>query len=92
MNVSKEIKLRTGLDTRVTILGHIQRGGTPTAFDRIVASRMGFKAVELLMEGKSGVAVGIKENKIYSIPLEEALNVEKVFDEKMFDIAKVLSI
>lgn len=90
--LSKSIEEKTDIETRVTILGHIQRGGTPTAFDRIVASRMGFKAVELLMEGKSGVAVGIKENKIYSIPLEEALNVEKVFDEKMFDIAKVLSI
>ncbi len=90
--LSKSIEEKTDIETRVTILGHIQRGGTPTAFDRIVASRMGFKAVELLMEGKSGVAVGIKENKIYSIPLEEALNVEKAFDEKMFDIAKVLSI
>ncbi|QAT60937.1 6-phosphofructokinase [Acidilutibacter cellobiosedens] len=90
--LSKSIEEKTDIETRVTILGHIQRGGTPTAFDRIVASRMGFKAVELLMEGKSGVAVGIKENKIYSIPLEEALNVEKAFDEKMFDIARVLSI
>jgi 6-phosphofructokinase 1 len=90
--VAKEIEEKTGTETRVTILGHIQRGGTPTAFDRILASKMGNKAVELLLSEETGKALGIKCNKLVSMDLEEALNTKKEFDKNMYDIAKILSI
>lgn len=90
--VADEIMKKTGTDTRVTILGHIQRGGSPTAFDRIIASKMGNKAVELLLNDKSGKALGIKCNDIININLDEALSTEKRFDKHMYDIAKILSI
>jgi 6-phosphofructokinase 1 len=91
-DVAKEIEEKTGTDTRVTILGHIQRGGSPTSFDRIMASKMGNKAVELLINNKSGRALGMKCNEIVDISLEEALNTEKKFDKEMYEIAKILSI
>jgi len=90
--VAETIKERTGTDTRVTILGHIQRGGTPSAFDRILASKMGYKAVELLLNNEKGKALGIKCNEIISVDLDEALNTEKNFDRSMFEISKILSI
>lgn len=89
---AEEIEKKTGAETRVTILGHIQRGGTPTAFDRILASKMGNRAVGLLLEGNSGRAIGLKENNIIDIDIEEALLEEKVFDKEMYNIAKILSI
>lgn len=90
--LAKEIEEKTGTETRVTILGHIQRGGTPTTFDRVTASTMGNKAMELLLEGKSGRAIGLKENSIIDMDLDEALSVEKVFEKDMYQIARVLSI
>lgn len=90
--VAKEIEEKTGAETRVTILGHIQRGGTPTAFDRIMASKMGNKAVELLLSNESGKALGIKCNELISMDLDKALSTKKEFDKTMYDIAKILSI
>lgn len=87
-----EIEEKTGAETRVTILGHIQRGGTPTAFDRIIASKMGYRSVELLLEGNSGKAIGIKDNGIVDMDFEEAFNVKRSFDNEMLNIAKILSI
>ncbi|MGO1469665.1 MAG: 6-phosphofructokinase [Tissierella sp.] len=91
-DVAKEIKENAGIDTRVTILGHVQRGGTPTTFDRITASEMGSTAVELLMGGQSGRALGIKCNKIIDLDLVEALKIKNVFNKKMYETAKILSI
>lgn len=90
--VAKEIEDKTGTETRVTILGHVQRGGTPTTFDRIIASKMGNKAVELLLSNQSGKALGMKCNEIININLDEALETKKEFDKNMYDIAKILSI
>lgn len=90
--VSEEIEAKTGFETRVTILGHIQRGGSPISMDRIMASKMGNRAVELLMENESGKALGMKCNEIVNVDLEEAINTEKIFDKNMHDIAKILSI
>lgn len=90
--LAKEIEEKTGAETKVTILGHIQRGGTPTAFDRIIASKMGNKAVELLIEGKSGKAMGFKDNDIIDLDIDEALSQEKDFDREMYEVAKILSI
>lgn len=91
-DLAKDIKEGTDIDTRVTILGHVQRGGTPTSFDRIMASEMGRKSVELLLEGKSGRAIGIKCNNIIDLDIIEALDVEKKFNEEMYETAKILSI
>ncbi|MGG0381598.1 6-phosphofructokinase [Priestia filamentosa] len=73
--LKKYIEERLQISVRTSVLGFIQRGGSPSAFDRILASRMGVKAVELLTEGYSGLAVGIKENKIISIELENVNNI-----------------
>jgi len=90
--VAETVQERTNTDVRVTILGHIQRGGTPTAFDRILASKMGNKAVELLLANETGKALDVKCNEIISVDLEEALNTQKVFDKHTYEIAKILSI
>ncbi|WDV45214.1 6-phosphofructokinase [Clostridiaceae bacterium M8S5] len=90
--VGKEIQDKTGIDTRVTVLGHLQRGGSPTADDRILASRMGAKAVELLANNETGKVIGIKGNELFAIEIEEALQKEKKFDSEMYELAKILSI
>ena len=91
-NLAKEVEEKTGIETKVTVLGHIQRGGTPTAFDRVLASRMGAKAVELLMEDKSGRAVGIRNNEIMDLDINEALSHKKVFERDIYKLTKILSI
>lgn len=91
-DVSKSIEEKTGIDTRVTILGYIQRGGTPASYDRIIASEMGSRAIELLREGKSGRALGIKCNQIIDMGINEALEVKKEFNIKMYNTARILSI
>lgn len=90
--IGNEIAEKTGIETRRTVLGHLQRGGTPSAFDRILASRMGAKAVELLLNGASGRVVGIKENKIIDQDINEALTIEKQFDMDMYKLTNILSI
>lgn len=91
-DVSKYIQEKAGIDTRVTILGYVQRGGTPTSFDRIIASKMGDKAIKLLKQGKKGRALGIKCNNIIDIDIDDALKIEKKFDNGMYNTAKILSI
>ncbi|QZY55813.1 6-phosphofructokinase [Crassaminicella profunda] len=90
--LGKEIEEVTGIETKVTVLGHIQRGGSPSSFDRILASKMGAKAIELIMNDESGRVVGMKENKIMHMDIHEALSVERVFDEEMYELTKILSI
>lgn len=92
LEIGKGIERRTGLDTRVTILGHIQRGGTPTAFDRMLASRMGSRAVELLMEGATGQMVGIQAQDIVAVDMEEALKQQKRIDYDIYRLAGILAI
>ncbi|APH13759.1 6-phosphofructokinase [Clostridium sporogenes] len=89
--LAKYIEEVTGIETRSTILGHIQRGGSPTCMDRILASRMAYKAVELLISGKSSRVVGIKNGKIIDMDIDEALAVERSFDQELYDIATTLS-
>ena len=88
-SLGKEIEKRTGFETRVSVLGHIQRGGTPTAFDRILGTRFGVKAVELAKEKKFGQMVSLKGNKITSVALEEAVAKLKTVDMELYNIAKV---
>ncbi|MBN3347206.1 6-phosphofructokinase [Clostridium botulinum] len=89
--LAKYIEEVTGIETRSTILGHIQRGGSPTCMDRILASRMAYKAVELLISGKSSRVVGIKNGKVIDMDIDEALAVERSFDQELYDIATILS-
>ena len=91
-DLGKEIIEETGVDLRVTILGHVQRGGSPSAFDRILASRMGVRAVELLLDGKSARVVGIRDNHIIDMDITEALKMTRPFDKGTYEMAKILSI
>jgi len=88
-----EITKRTGLDVKVVILGYIQRGGTPTAHDRLLASLLGAKAVELLKEGKSGVALGMVSGETISQELDIALKIKKADDvSPLYDLATLLAL
>jgi 6-phosphofructokinase 1 len=90
--VNKVIKERMPeLETRVCVLGHIQRGGSPTCLDRLVASRMGYHAVECLMEGNFNMMIGIKENRINYTPLEKAAKMKTRVSEEWMKIVKILS-
>lgn len=84
-----EIEKRTGFETRVSVLGHIQRGGTPTAFDRILGTRFGVKAMELVINKKFGRMAALAGNKIIDVPLEDAVRELKTVDMDLYEIAKV---
>ncbi|MCK5288986.1 MAG: 6-phosphofructokinase, partial [Candidatus Omnitrophica bacterium] len=82
------IEEKTGFETRVTVLGHIQRGGTPSAFDRVLGTRFGIKAYDLVNEGKFGQMACLQGNEIVSVPLEEATAELKTLDLKLYELAK----
>jgi len=86
--IGEELERRTGFETRVTVLGHIQRGGIPTAFDRVLATRFGVKAVEIVLDGDFGKMVALKGNDIVSVPLKDAVGTLKTVDMAFYDIAK----
>jgi 6-phosphofructokinase 1 len=90
-DLAKRIEEVAGIETRSTVLGHIQRGGSPSAFDRVLASKMGAKAVEVLADGKSQRVIGIKDNKIVDIDITEALSMKKESPDELFELAKILS-
>lgn len=87
--LAQEIEKRTGYETRVSVLGHIQRGGSPTAFDRILGTRFGAKAIDLIMEKKFGRMVALSGNKIIDVPLCDAVGTLKTVDMELYDIAKI---
>jgi phosphofructokinase-like protein len=87
--LGREIEIRTAIDTRVTVLGYVQRGGSPTAFDRILATRFGIAAIDLVKEEKFGFMVGLKGKSVVPVPLEEALAEPKTVDAELYEIAKV---
>lgn len=89
-SMAKRIEAATGIETRATILGHMQRGGTPTCKDRVYASIMGAKAAELLAEGKSNRLVAYKHGEFVDYDIQEALNMTKDIPEYQYDIAKLL--
>ena len=78
-------------DARVTILGHLQRGGTPTAYDRILASRMGYAAIEALLEGQRNVMIGIKNDEIVYVPISRAIKMDKPINKEFISVLNVLS-
>lgn len=90
--MAKKIQAETGVDTRATVLGHVQRGGSPTANDRILASRMGYHAVQLLKEGIGNRVVATKKNDIIDFDIFEALNMKKSIDLDMYKMAMDISI
>lgn len=89
--LAKYIESVTGIETRATILGHIQRGGSPSAADRVLASRLGARAVELLMKGETARVVGIKNNQIIDVDIDEALAIERSFDNDLYDVALAIN-
>jgi len=90
--LADQIEDKTGIGTRVSIIGYLQRGGTPSPFDRVLASQFGAKAVELLIDGESCKAVGIKGNKIISINLDEALGISRDIDRDLYKLTEILAI
>lgn len=92
VDIGREIEKITNFDTRVTVLGHVQRGGSPTANDRVLASRLGALAVELLMDGQGGRAVGIVANQLVDYDINETLVKNRTLDEKMYKLSEELSI
>ena len=90
--LSKSLEdMDVGFKTRVTVLGHIQRGGTPTAYDRLVASRMGFKAVEALLAGQSGVMTGLKGRGIDLVSIADVIANKRQVNMEYYEMAKVLA-
>ena len=88
---ASNIQANTGFETRATVLGHIQRGGSPTAFDRIMTARMGAYAVDCLLEGKGGICIGMVNNKIVSYDIEEALRLPRDKHLSMLRLIDILS-
>lgn len=92
IELGKEIEEKTGIETRVTVLGHVQRGGAPTAYDRILASRMGERAVDLLLSGSTARAIGVKGMDIVDYDIHEALAMKREVRNDIYKLAKILSI
>jgi 6-phosphofructokinase 1 len=91
-DLAKVIKERIpGFDIRVAVLGHIQRGGSPSSMDRLIASRMGYSAVECLIEGKHNVMVGIVNNRMHYTPLDNAVKAKQKISEEWLKIVKILA-
>ena len=89
--LAREVERRTGLETRYVVLGHIQRGGSPSAFDRVLASRYGIGAIDMVHRGEFGCMVALRGNDIVSVPLTEAINKNRLVDPALIDVALGLS-
>ena len=87
--LAEEIENRTGFETRVTVLGHIQRGGTPTAYDRVLATRFGVEAIDAVHDGDFGTMVALQNGDIIRVPLAEAVTELKTVDPKLVEVAEV---
>ena len=85
-NIARTLQEMTGIESRVTVLGHVQRGGSPTLRDRVIATEMGYHAVELLEQGIGNRIVGLKDGKVYDIDLQEGLAMKKPFIDDRYDI------
>jgi len=92
IEIAEAIEDKTGIEARATILGHIQRGGSPTVYDRVMASKMGARAVELINEGLVNRIVALKDNKLVDFEINEALSMKKSIDEELIKLNKILSL
>lgn len=91
IEIGQAIRFATGLETRVSVLGHIQRGGAPTVFDRVMASRLGAEAVNMLQQGKTSIVLGYKDAKIKAVDMTTVVKKNKALDKKLYQLAEVLS-
>ncbi len=91
IDIAKQIEDATGIESRATILGHVQRGGSPTVRDRVVASEMGYYAVELLEKGIGNRVVGMKDGKVYDVDIQEALSMKKPFNDRLYTICNEIN-
>jgi len=91
MNYFRDNQVRLGFDLRITVLGHVQRGGTPTFFDRILATRLGAAAAERLSQGEHGVLVGLVKSEVRSTPLADVVSGKKPLDQHLLELARVLA-
>jgi len=92
IEIAKEIEDKTGIEARATILGHIQRGGSPTVYDRVMASMMGHRAVQVLKDGAMNRIIALRDNKLVDLDLEEALLMNKELPQELIDLSKILSL
>ncbi len=90
-HLSHQIAEKTGIETKYSVLGYTQRGGTPSSFDRLIGSKMGVKSIELLLEGKKSRVVGVNNSDIFDMDIDEALNIVKAFDYETYELTKILS-
>jgi phosphofructokinase-like protein len=89
VQLEKEIEARTGYETRMTILGHVQRGGTPVAYDRVLGTRFGVAAADAVAAGRFGMMVALRGTAIETVPLDEALAAPKLIDPALYETAEV---
>jgi 6-phosphofructokinase 1 len=89
VHLEREIESRTGFETRMTILGHVQRGGTPNAYDRVLGTRFGVAAIDAASAGDFGKMVALRGTAIQPVPLDEALDEPKLLDPELFETAEV---
>ena len=92
IDIAKRIEEVTGIESRATILGHLQRGGSPTVRDRVMASMMGAHATEILKNGITNRIIAVKDSKVVDIEINEALAIEKQIDDNMVELSKILSL
>ncbi|MDO5125021.1 MAG: 6-phosphofructokinase [Ruminococcus sp.] len=90
--IAKKLEVLTGIVVRVSVLGYVQRGGNPTVRDRVIATSMGYHAVELLEKGIGNRIVGLKDDHIYDVDIQEALSMKKPFEDKLYDILEDISL
>jgi 6-phosphofructokinase 1 len=83
--------MNLGVDLRVTVLGHVQRGGSPSAWDRLLAARLGVSAVERLVKGESGVMVALQAREVLTVPMEEAGTRQRPPDMEFYRMARMLA-
>jgi 6-phosphofructokinase 1 len=90
--IARQIQEMTGIEARATILGHVQRGGSPTLRDRVLATEMGYHAVELLEKGIGNRVVGVRGNSLVDYDIQEALKMTKPFDDDLYELSNIISI
>ena len=92
MEIAQYIEEKTDIKSRATILGHIQRGGSPTVYDRVMASRMGAYAVKLLKQGTCNRIIAVQNGALVDLDIQEALAMTKSIDEEMIELNKILAL
>lgn len=88
---AREIEEKSGYSTRLAIIGHLQRGGSPTSFDRMLATRMGAKAIDLILAGETGQAIGIRGNKIIHMDIDQAVQTRDKLSKELYELAEILA-